>query len=167
MPRLQVWVDADSCPAPLREFISGEAARRDFLANFVANRKIVEDSENVKMVVCGSGKDAADDFILENSKENDIVVTRDVLFASRLVERGIPAMNDRGFLFSKSNIEDKLLERKMSLALSGIRTEKNRKNQYGKRELEKFEREFSQEMQRLSIAKTYSTDLFGNRTGDA
>ncbi|MBR1615177.1 MAG: DUF188 domain-containing protein, partial [Treponema sp.] len=61
----KTWIDADSCPSQLREFLVSEAEKSGFVAMLVANRKILGESSNVRMIVCEQKKDEADNIILE------------------------------------------------------------------------------------------------------
>ena len=88
--------------------------------------------------------------------DNDIVVTRDIPFAARLVEKNIVVMNDRGLIFSKENIEDKLREREFSLNLAGIGFGGNKGNYYGEKELGKFSRAFEQKIQEHIMNEIYN-----------
>ena len=153
---LKIWIDADSCPATLRNFLTDEAKRCDFTAVLVANRAITEESGNTKMLVCDKKKDEADNIILERAAKNDIVVTRDLLFAKRLVDKGITVFNDRGTKFSRDNIEDRIMERNLSMNLSAIGLGGNKKNMYGQNELKKFTEEFKAELQKHIVAEIFS-----------
>ena len=108
------------------------------------------------MIVCEKEQNAADNYIFEHTSENDIVVTRDIPFAARLVEKNIAVMNDRGVLFSKDNIEDKLREREFSLNMSEIGLGGNKGNYYGDKELKKFSTLFETELQKHIIADIYN-----------
>lgn len=158
MLSMKIWIDADSCPTLLRDFLIESAKKNNIKAIFVANRKIlsVSDNQNVEMIVCDTGKDVADNYISDNADKNDIVITRDILFASRLVEKNITVLNDRGLSFTKDNIEDRLLERDFSLNLSEIGFGKNKKSQYSQKELKKFSTTFDYELQKHITAEIYS-----------
>lgn len=56
------------------------------------------------MIIVESVKDGADNYIVENAAENDLVITRDIPLAQRLVEKNIVTLNDRGTVFSSENI---------------------------------------------------------------
>jgi len=148
MLKLTIWIDADSCPAILREYLITSSKKHLFNINLVANHEILKNSENLKMIICEKEKDSADNYILENSDKNDIVITRDIPFASRLVEKNICVMNDRGVSFTKDNIEDRLMERNFSLNLSSIGFTGNKKNNYSQNELKKFKTTFEYELQK-------------------
>ena len=96
MYRFCVWVDADSFPARARAFLVELAVSKSVRVVFVANRDIKTNNKTVQMIVCQKEKDSADNYIFENAGANDIVVTRDLLFAERLVSKKITVMNDRG-----------------------------------------------------------------------
>ncbi len=156
MHKFSVWVDADSFPTKARDFIVSHASSKQVPILFVANHEIKSDASKVKMIVCEKGKDAADDYIFQNSEQNDIVLTRDLLFAERLVKKNVCVMNDRGVLFSKDNIEDKLREREFSLNMSEIGLGGGKGNYYGEKEFRKFSTLFEQELQKHIIADIYN-----------
>lgn len=144
-----VWIDADSCQKQVRAHIEESAEKYSFNAFFVANREIFSDGKGkfCHMVVCDKEKNAADDHIFEKALENDIVITKDIPFAARLVEKNICSMNDRGFVFTKYNIQDKLMERNLNMNLAEIGFgSKNKKSYYGEKEFSKFVRCFDSEV---------------------
>lgn len=151
-----VWVDADSFPSKARNFIVTHSISKNVSVVFVANHEIKSPDSKAKMVICEKGKDSADDYIFSKALQNDIVVTRDILFAARLVEKRITVMNDRGLLFSKDNIEDKLREREFSLNMAQIGLGGNKSNYYGDKEFKKFSVSFSDELQKHIIADIYN-----------
>lgn len=150
-----VWVDADSFPVKARAFLVEHAKSKSVPVVFVANREF-KTEKSVLMIVCQKEKDSADNYIFSHCAENDIVVTRDILFAARLVEKKIKVMNDRGVIFSKDNIADKLREREFSLNLSEIGLGGGKGNYYGEKELRKFSTTFSEELQKHIIADMYN-----------
>ena len=156
MLKFSVWVDADSFPVKARDFIVSHSFSKEVSVNFVANHEIKSPNPKVKMIICQKEHNAADDYIFENACENDIVVTRDILFAARLVEKNIAVMNDRGVLFSKDNIEDKLREREFSLNMAQIGLGGNKGNYYGDKEFKKFSTLFETELQKHIIAGIYN-----------
>ena len=106
MKEIRIWIDADSCPVLVRNHTVKTAARLGIKVFFVANKQIPCEYSPYEMIICQAEKDAADTYILENACENDLVITRDIVFADRLVEKNIPAINDRGTAFTKENIKD-------------------------------------------------------------
>ena len=156
MYRFCVWVDADSFPARARAFLVELAVSKSVRVVFVANRDIKTNNKTVQMIVCQKEKDSADNYIFENAGANDIVVTRDLLFAERLVSKKITVMNDRGVVFTRESIADKLREREFSLNLSEIGLGGGKGNYYGDKEFKKFSVAFAEELQKHIIADIYN-----------
>lgn len=136
---MKILVDADSCPKPARELILRTARRRGIQAIFAANRLIPGiTGEGVVMELCPAGEGAADDRIVELAEKGDLVITRDIPLASRLVEASIAVVDDRGQTYTRENIRERLSLRDfmVDLAESGLGME--RIPSYGKRELKGF-----------------------------
>ena len=102
-----IWIDADSCPKAVRDVTIRFAKKinSEIQIIFVANKAIPASSTEYKMIICDKCKDAADNYILQNVNSNDLVITRDIIFAEKLVEKNICAINDRGTYFNKDNIK--------------------------------------------------------------
>ena len=94
-------------------------------------------------------KDAADNYIVSSASEKDIVITRDILLAERLVAKNISVINDRGTAFTKDNIQDKIADRNFDLQLAQIGLGGSKKNSYGEKEFSKFKKCFERELQKL------------------
>ena len=95
------------------------------------------------MLICPSGKDSADNFIVENAEKKDLVITRDILLAERLLEKGITAINDRGTLFTEEKIQYMKEERELSLQMESLGLKKGKNwNTYSQKELAAFSRCF-------------------------
>jgi uncharacterized protein YaiI (UPF0178 family) len=136
---MKILVDADSCPVPARELVLRTAARTGIPAIFAANRPIPGIAgDGVVMEICSPREGAADDRIVELARPGDLAVTRDIPLASRLVEGSILVMDDRGQVYTRENIREKLSLRdfKVGLADSGLGIE--RIASYGRRELKNF-----------------------------
>ena len=65
------------------------------------------------MEVVGGGFDAADDWIVENAKQGDIVITADILLADRCVKNRVRAVNPNGDEFTEDNIGSKVAGREL------------------------------------------------------
>ncbi|MGL4982594.1 MAG: YaiI/YqxD family protein [Treponemataceae bacterium] len=138
-----IWIDADSCPTPIKDLIIRFAKRLSIPCIFVANRNIpFEKNKLFSMVICDDAANAADLYIVDNADKNDIVITRDIPFAALLVEKGIVTLNDRGTIFDQRNIQEKLSMRNLNMQLveSGIAFSKT--SQLGKKECNKFANAF-------------------------
>jgi uncharacterized protein YaiI (UPF0178 family) len=136
---VKIYVDADSCPRACRELILKRAGKQGLTAVFAANRPIPGVSgENAVMEICPSGEGAADNRIVELARPGDLVVTRDIPLASRLVEGGIAVLDDRGRSYTAENIRERLSMRNfmVDLAESGLGMERHAI--YSKKELKSF-----------------------------
>jgi uncharacterized protein YaiI (UPF0178 family) len=134
---MKILVDADSCPKAARDMAVRRAAKLKLRIVFAANRPI-PGIGNAEMEVCPNRENSADDRLVELSQEGDIVITRDVPLAKRLVEKGASVLDDRGRVFTNDNINEMLSLRNftVSLAENGLGIE--RKALYGKKELKSF-----------------------------
>lgn len=98
------------------------AARYGFRVDFVANsRMTIPDGELFELVVVGRGNlDAADDSIAERVNENDIVVSSDILLASRCLAKGARVLDPKGRVFTPDSIGEALASRELSAYLREI-----------------------------------------------
>lgn len=158
MANLTVWVDADSCPVGVRAMIIRFAHRLQIPAVFAANRPIPLEppSPFIRMHISEATADAADNYIVEHCGENDVAVTRDIPLASRLVEKGITVLNDRGVVYTDENIRERLSLRNFNLELyeNGLKGDKTAS--FGKKELNLFANSFDRELQKKLKKSGYS-----------
>lgn len=149
MTDFSIWVDADSCPTPVRDIVIRFCKRLNLELIYVANHTIpMPKNELFKMIVCDATPDAADNYVVENARKNDIVVTRDIPMASRLLEKEITTINDRGLLFTTENIKEKLSLRNFNKELyeNGIISEKM--STFSKKDVNNFANCFDREIQK-------------------
>ena len=119
---MKVFVDADNCNKDSRKIILKACTRKNIEVELVANKNIPVNTQNVKftMTVCPATKDAADNYIVENSTDTDIAITKDILLAKRLIDKNVFTMNDMGIVFTSANIEDLLEQRELSLQMKSL-----------------------------------------------
>ena len=147
---MTVWVDADSCPRQVRDIVVRASKRRGFRAVFVANKKVPGlEGSGAEFILCPAGADAADDRIVEEAREGDLAVTRDIPLAARLVAAKVPAINDRGIVYTAENVRERLSVRNfmMELNMNGLSPE--RMYGYGPKEVKAFADGFDRELTRL------------------
>jgi len=136
---MKILVDADSCPCQVRELVLRSSKRLGILAVFAANRLIPGiNGKWAKMEICPSSEGAADNRIAELAQSGDLVITRDVPLALRLVEAGITVISDRGREYSKENIREMLSIRNFTVGLAESGIDMERSPAYGKKELKSF-----------------------------
>ena len=146
---IKVWIDADSFPTLLKNFILEYAEKNYLEIIFVANKPIKSDKQNFKMILAENTKDSADNIIFENITEKDIAITRDILLAERLVQKNIKTINDRGTYFSKENIKKKVEERNYDFNLAQLGFSGSKEKNYGMKELKKFKECFEKTLKKI------------------
>jgi uncharacterized protein YaiI (UPF0178 family) len=133
---MKILVDADSCPRPARDLIVRTARRTGLTAIFAANRPIPGlRGDTVVMELCPPGDGSADDRVVDLARQGDLVITRDVPLAERLVEKGVAVMDDRGTVYSRENIRERLSLRNFMVGLANNGLDPERSASYGKQEL--------------------------------
>ena len=134
---MKILIDADSCPKPVRELVLRRAKKLKLKIIFAANRQIPE-TNGAEMEICPVTENSADDRIVEMSVKGDLVITRDVPLAKRLVEKSVSVIDDRGRLFTAENINELLSIRNFKVGLADNGLEIERTANYGKKELKTF-----------------------------
>lgn len=120
-----IWVDADACPAVIRDILFRAAERTATPLVLVANQLLrVPPSPHIRALQVPAGFDVADNHIALQVQPGDIVVTADVPLAAQVVERGALALNPRGELYSDATIREALALRNFMSELrdSGVAT---------------------------------------------
>ncbi|NIZ40343.1 DUF188 domain-containing protein [Entomospira entomophila] len=114
---MRVLIDGDSFVKQAREIVIRAAIKGVICAHFVANHPISlpKREKNIFFYQVEAGSDKADDFIVEHAHDKDLVLTRDIILASRLLEKNVRVLNDRGYEFTQDNIREKLSERLIML----------------------------------------------------
>ncbi len=98
-----IYVDADACP--VKDEAAKVAARHGLVVTFVSNGGLRPSRDPmIRNVVVSKGADAADDWIVENGKPNDIVVTADIPLAARTVALGAHVLGPTGKPFTPETI---------------------------------------------------------------
>ena len=147
---MHLFVDADSCPKQAREMVIRFSRRLAMETIFVANRPIPGiNGELTVMELCPQHDGAADDRIVQLARPGDLVLTRDLPLAERLVEAGVAVLDDRGRLFTAENIRERRSIRDFVVALAENGQETERTASYGKKDLEALANSLDRELTRL------------------
>ena len=102
---LHIFVDADACPVKAEVF--RVAGRYGLNVTLVANSRMrIPNERRIRLEVVKGGFDAADDWIAEHVQTDDIVVTADILLASRCLKQGARVIGTIGKPFTDNNIGD-------------------------------------------------------------
>lgn len=109
---MHIWVDADACPNSVKEILFRVATRTSTPVTLVANQHLKKPlSPYIKTIQVGAGFDVADNYIVQQVKPKDIVITADIPLAAEVVEKGAHAINPRGTLYTEQNIKQTLAMR--------------------------------------------------------
>jgi len=113
-----VWVDADACPAQIKDILFRAADRVRVQTVLVANHALrVPKSPFIKARQVEAGFDVADARILAGLSSGDLVVTADVPLAAQVVAAKAFALNPRGTFYTPDNEQDHLARRNFMDAL--------------------------------------------------
>lgn len=103
MDKPAIYVDADACP--VKDEVVKVAERHGLVVTFVSNGGLRPSRDPmIRNVVVSKGADAADDWIVETAKANDIVVTADIPLAARTVALGAHVLGPTGRPFTPETI---------------------------------------------------------------
>lgn len=122
---MQIWVDADACPAPIKEILYRVANRRQLRVTLIANRMLrLPPSPWIRCVQVPAGFDVADARIAEEAQPGDLVVSADIPLAGKVIAKGAFALDPRGTMLDEANIQERLTLRNFmdELRSSGVET---------------------------------------------
>lgn len=98
-----IFVDADACP--VKDEVVRVAERHGLTVTFVSNGGLRPSRDPmIRNVVVPKGADAADDWIADAARPNDIVVTADIPLAARVVGLGAHVLGPAGRPFTPESI---------------------------------------------------------------
>lgn len=122
---MKIWVDADACPAVIKEVLFRAAERTGTPLTLVANHAMrVPPSPHITLIRVAPGFDVADNAIVQRLDPGDLVITSDIPLAAEVLERGGHALSPRGELYSTDTIRQRLTMRDFmeTLRASGVDT---------------------------------------------
>ncbi|MEE3057247.1 MAG: YaiI/YqxD family protein [Pseudomonadota bacterium] len=103
---MHIWVDADACPAVIKDILFKAARRTKLPLSLVANHSMsVPPDKHITLTQVPSGFDAADDYIVEKCEAGDLVITNDIPLAADVLSKNALAVNNRGEEYDKSSIK--------------------------------------------------------------
>ncbi|HBD12237.1 MAG TPA: YaiI/YqxD family protein [Porticoccaceae bacterium] len=136
---MRIWVDADACPRVCKEILYRAAERVEIVTTLVANQSLqVPPSRWIKSTQVPGGFDVADNYIVQQVNENDLVITADIPLAAEVIERGAHALNPRGERYSSENIRQRLAMRDMMEELRSAGQVSGGPPPYGQQERQAF-----------------------------
>lgn len=120
---MKIWVDADACPAVIKEVLYRAAERCQVELTLVANQPLrIPKSAFINTLQVMKGFDVADNEIVARVAVGDLVITSDIPLAADVLQKGGKALSPRGDAFTPDNIRARLTMRDFmdTLRASGI-----------------------------------------------
>ena len=115
---IEIFVDGDGCPVKDETYVV--ATRYGVPVALVANsRMYVPEGFGVELILVEAGPDAADDWIAENVREADVVVTADLPLAARCLAAGARVLGTNGREIGEDAIGGLLATRELKSQLRG------------------------------------------------
>jgi len=115
---LHIFVDADACP--VKQEVYRVASRYGLEVKLVSNSWMrIPDERWITLEVVEDGPDVADDWIVEHVQTHDIVITADILLASRCLKKGAGVIGTTGKPFTEDNIGQAVATRDLLSELRG------------------------------------------------
>lgn len=118
-----IYVDADGCP--VKEEVYKVARRYGLPVTLVANKWMrTPPGADIHLEVVGQGFDEADDWIVDNCDEEDIVIAIDIPLADRCLKKGARVLGYTGRPFTIASIGEVMASREIAAGLreAGIMT---------------------------------------------
>ena len=116
---ITIYVDADGCP--VKNEVYRVAKRFGLKVAVVSNSKMAVPKEELfELVIVNEGFNAADDWIVEQVRDNDVVVSADIPLAARCLEKNARVIDPRGRVFTKESIGDALANRQLMAYLRDL-----------------------------------------------
>ena len=122
---MKIWVDADACPAVIKDILYRAAERAQVPLTLIANQLLrVPPSPWIRALQVPAGFDVADRRIAEEAGAGDLVITANVPLAAQVIAKGAAVIDPRGDLLDARNIEERLTMRNFMQGLreSGVQT---------------------------------------------
>lgn len=122
---MHIWVDADACPAVIKDILFRAAQRLQQPLTLVANQMLrTPPSPWIRSVQVPQGFDVADNYIVEHASPGDLIITADIPLASEALRKGALLLSPRGECYTADTISERLTMRDMmdELRSAGIDT---------------------------------------------
>lgn len=115
---MHIWVDADACPAVVRDILFRASERWRLRMTLVANQLLrTPPSPWIRAYQVARGFDVADDYIAAQVCPGDLVITADIPLAAQVLKKGALVLDPRGERHSAETIGERLSMRDMMASL--------------------------------------------------
>jgi hypothetical protein len=113
---IRIFVDADGCP--VKNEVFRVALRYSLKVYVVSNSRMrIPPDRLFELVIVKRDADAADDWIVEHVKEDDVAVSADIVLAARCLEKGAHVLDPKGRVFTEESIGGALANREFTAYL--------------------------------------------------
>lgn len=113
---IEIFVDGDACPVKDETYVV--SSRYSLYCTVVANSRMrVPEDLGVELIVVDQGPDVADDWIADNVRAGDVVITADIPLAARCLEAGALVLGSTGHEFTEDSIGGQLATRELKAQL--------------------------------------------------
>jgi uncharacterized protein YaiI (UPF0178 family) len=145
---MTIFIDGDSCSRRIREIVRDRCQKESIKLLVCSNRPLPESrlSPEAYLVV---SQGTVDEHLLAQAIKDDWVLTRDLPLAKALLAKGVGVFNDRGREFSLIDIDHRLRERDLMLALRQSGGGPPKVKSFGPKEVKAFATFFDQLIQRV------------------
>jgi len=150
---MRIWVDADACPASVKEMVIRAALRLELETLFVSDKLVrLPSSPLLRYVSVEPGPDAADDYIAEACSAGDLAVSQDIPLAARLVAKGVVTLDPRGQVHTAASIGERLSLRNFAEGLRSAGVNTRGPAPFSARDTKSFADALDRELSRLRRA---------------
>jgi uncharacterized protein YaiI (UPF0178 family) len=145
---LHIFIDADACP--VKQEVYRVAKRYGLKVTLVANSWMRTPEEpGIALEVVKDDFDAADDWIVDRSGPDDIVITADILLAGRCLQEGARVIGPTGKPFTEENIGAAIATRELLAELRVTGEVAGGPPPMDKRDRSRFLQQLDQEIQSI------------------
>jgi uncharacterized protein YaiI (UPF0178 family) len=134
---ITIYVDADGCP--VKNEVYRVAKRYGLKVYLVSNSRMrIPQEELFELVIVDEQFNAADDWIVEQVRDDDIVVSADIPLAARCLGKGARVTDPKGRVFTKESIGDALANRELMAYLRDMGNMTGGPDPFEKRDRSRF-----------------------------
>jgi len=152
---MNVWIDGDACPNPIKQIIFKAVQKRAIPAFFVANRFIdLPHSVYIKRIIVPQGPDKSDEYILSTLSPGDLIVSADIIFADLALSQGALVLNPNGILYTPNSIKEALSIRNFHHSLREFGLQSFQAPPLGAKEIQRFSSHFDRILNQLQHTQT-------------
>ncbi len=109
---MRVFIDGDGCP--VADMVIKACEKFGIEVIYVCDTAHILSRTDCKCVSVEKGKDSVDFYIINHAVKGDLVVTQDYGLGAMCLGKEIFAINQNGFTYNDSNIDDMLFRRHIS-----------------------------------------------------